>query len=128
MREQIHPASEFPTPGAEFTPPAEEYPPVPAPESVSSGSGRKKRLLKLAAGLVILAVMIVPGERAFSGGVPVPTAIAEPTRAPKWEPSAAPTAESAATPAATPAPTPTPAPVCGCSSTKRTRFPPLALC
>ena len=109
MQERNNPA-EFPGPGAEFAPPAEEFPPVPAPEGPSGGRRRKSRLLKLAAAAVMLAVLIVPGQRAFSGPAPVPTAIAEPTQAPRVEPTAPTTEEPAPSPTTAPSPTASPTP------------------
>ena len=109
MQERNIPA-EFPGPGAEFAPPAEEFPPVPGPEGPSGGRRRKSRLLKLAAAAVMLAVLIVPGRRAFSGLAPVPTAIGEPTQAPRVEPTAPPTEKPGQSPAAEPTSTAEPAP------------------
>ncbi len=114
MQERTNPA-EYPGPGAEYAPPAEEFPPVPGPER-PSGSRRKSRLLKLAAAAVMLAVLIGPGSRTFSGPVPAPAVAAEPAQAPGMESTAAPAAEPTRAPTPEPsqpptaAPTPSPAP------------------
>lgn len=110
-KEITSPLSEFTPVSAEFCSPADEYPPVPAPEQAAEDRTKKRRLLRLAVSAALLGLIVLaPKHPAF---VPAPAPV---TPIPSAVPSAAtpapvvePTAEATPVPTETPAPTEEPA-------------------